>query len=112
MLRELARAGILDSARGVGGGYRISGNFKPLTLMDVIEIFEDVSAGSPEGGGESMEVGRAIGRIVAEVDEIAKAMFGSITVDTMLKLIERERRARGPDIRAGPGTAPTGPSRG
>jgi hypothetical protein len=27
-----------------------------------------------------------------EVDEIAKATFRSITVDTMLKLIERQRR--------------------
>jgi hypothetical protein len=30
---------------------------------------------------------------MAEVDEIAKATFRSITVDTMLKLIERQRRA-------------------
>ena len=32
---------------------------------------------------------------MAEVDEIAKATFRSITVDTMLKLIERQRRAAG-----------------
>ena len=41
VLRELGRAGIVESARGVGGGYRFSGNAKRLTLMDVIEIFED-----------------------------------------------------------------------
>ena len=93
VLRELARAGILDSARGVGGGYRMSGNVKRLTLMDVIEIFEDMSARSPEAGDESTEVGRAIGQILTEVDEIAKATFRSITVETMLKLIERERHA-------------------
>ena len=30
---------------------------------------------------------------MTEIDEIAKATFRSITVDTMLKLIERQRRA-------------------
>ena len=30
---------------------------------------------------------------MAEVDEIAKPTFRSITVDTMLKLIERQRKA-------------------
>jgi hypothetical protein len=29
---------------------------------------------------------------MAEIDEIARATFRSITVDTMLKLIERQRR--------------------
>jgi hypothetical protein len=41
----------------------------------------------------SSEVGRAPGAVMAEVDEIAKAAFRSITVDTMLKLIERRRGA-------------------
>ena len=43
VLRELGRAGLVESARGVGGGYRFSGNARRLTLMDVIELFEDIS---------------------------------------------------------------------
>jgi len=93
VLRELGRAGIVESARGVGGGYRFSGNARRLTLMDVIEIFEDISARSPEEEGEPVtEVGTALGRVLSEIDEIALATFRSITIDTMLKLIDRARR--------------------
>jgi Rrf2 family protein len=91
VLRELARAGVVESARGVGGGYRFTGNAKRLTLMDVIERFEDISARSPEGSGTSTDAGRALARVLAEIDEIARATFRSITIDTMLKLIVRER---------------------
>ncbi|HKB54513.1 MAG TPA: Rrf2 family transcriptional regulator, partial [Ramlibacter sp.] len=40
VLSELARAGIVESVRGVGGGYRFAGNARRLTLMDVIRLFE------------------------------------------------------------------------
>jgi Rrf2 family protein len=95
VLRELGRAGLVESARGVGGGYRFSGNARRLTLMDVIELFEDISTrtGESDEFDSSSEVGRALGAVMAEVDEIAKATFRSISVDTMLKLIERRRRA-------------------
>ena len=95
VLRELGRAGLVESARGVGGGYRFSGNTKRLTLMDVIELFENISTrtGKSEGFDGSSDVGRALGAVTAEVDEIARATFRSITLDTMLNLIERQRRA-------------------
>ncbi len=90
VLRELARAGIVESARGVGGGYRFAGNAKRLTLMDVIALFEDIGSGSlPEG---STEVERALATVLSEIDENARATFGSITLDTMLKLIEFQGR--------------------
>src|SRR5579875_1998 len=44
VLRDLGRAGIVDAVRGVGGGYRFTGNAKRLTLMDVIRLFEEPSA--------------------------------------------------------------------
>ena len=95
VLRELGRAGLVESARGVGGGYRFSGNARRLTLMDVIDLFEDISTrtGESDEFDRSSEVGRAMGAVMEEVDEIAKATFRSITVDTMLKLIERQRRS-------------------
>ena len=93
VLRELGRAGLVDSSRGVGGGYRFSGNIRRLTLMDVIERFEDIGARSPEPGTEQTEVGLAITRVLSEIDEIAKATFRSITIDTLLKLVERARKS-------------------
>ena len=93
VLRELVRAGMIESTRGVGGGYRFSGNAKRLTLMDIIGLFEDIGdrAGRNRQPGGSTDVGRALAAVLGEIDEIAKATFRSITVGTMLKLIERQR---------------------
>jgi Rrf2 family protein len=94
VLSELARAGIVESVRGVGGGYRFAGNARRLTLMDVIQMFEELAA--PDGDrrepGERTPVGRALGAVLSEIDEIAKATFSSITLATMLRLIERQQR--------------------
>ena len=94
VLSELARAGIVESVRGVGGGYRFVANARRLTLMDVIQTFED--PGLPNGGrresGELTPVGRALGAVLSEIDEIANATFSSITIATMLGLIGRQQR--------------------
>ncbi len=95
VLRHLGRMGLVEASRGVGGGYRFKGNAKRLTLYDIIELFEDISARPAESGDKehTTDVGRAIGNVLAEVDETAKATFRSISIDTMLKLIERETKS-------------------
>jgi Rrf2 family protein len=100
VLRALGRAGLLESARGVGGGYRFTGNPKRLTLMDVIGLFEEISAPPRgarravrrEGAPAAAEVEDAVGVVLTEIDEIAKATFRTITLDTMLKLVARRRK--------------------
>jgi len=93
VLHTLARAGVVDSARGVGGGYRFAGNARRLTLMDVIELFEPVRApGHRRGPGAGVE--RAIGTVLAEIDAMAEATLRSITIATLLKLIERQHAGR------------------
>jgi Rrf2 family protein len=88
VLRELSRVGLLESVRGVGGGYRFSGNTKRLTLMDVIELFEDISGRAAKS--RSAHNGRsALASVLSEIDETAKATFRSITLDTMLMLARR-----------------------
>ena len=96
VLRDLGRAGLVEAARGVGGGYRFAGNAKRLTLMDVIAIYEDISARSEanQDPGSETDVGAALGVVLDEIDETAKASFRSITIDTMLKLVAR-RKAKG-----------------
>jgi Rrf2 family nitric oxide-sensitive transcriptional repressor len=102
VLRALGRAGLVRAARGAGGGYRFAGNARRVTLMDVIGLFEDISAPKSaqrrtgrrtrsEAGASAYEVEDAIGVVLSEIDEIAKATFRSITLDTMLKLVERRR---------------------
>jgi Rrf2 family protein len=96
VLAELARAGIVESARGVGGGYRFCANARRMTLMDVIQLFEDfalpashrrdadASAGTP--------VDRALDVVLSEIDETAHATFSSITLATMLQLVAKQQR--------------------
>jgi Rrf2 family protein len=89
VLRDLGRAGIVDSARGVGGGYRFAGNPKRLTLMDIIELFEPIEAESMSGDDPrpNTDAGRALRLVLAEIDEHALATFRSITISTMLKIV-------------------------
>jgi Rrf2 family protein len=94
VMRELGRAGLVESARGVGGGFRFSGNAKRTTLMDVISLFETISAreSGPGEPGEDTETGQALAQVLDEIDEIAWATLHSITLSTMLKLTERRRQ--------------------
>ncbi len=88
VLSELARAGIVESVRGVGGGYRFSGNVRRLTLMDVITLFEEpLQSASP--GADATPVDRALGAVLTEIDQIAAATFKSITLATMLRLAHK-----------------------
>jgi Rrf2 family protein len=89
VLSELARAGIVESVRGVGGGYRFAANPKRLTLLDVIRLFENL--GDEAGGGrtEATPVDLALSQVLEEIDQTARATFGSITVATMLMMVDR-----------------------
>jgi Rrf2 family protein len=102
VLRDLGRAGIVESARGVGGGYRFAGNPKRLTLMDVIERFEPIGADAVSGGDPrpNTDAGRALGLVLAELDEHALATFRSISIATMLKIIGQRPWAAAPGDRS------------
>ncbi len=91
VLRDLARAGLVDSMRGAGGGYQFCGNAKRITIYEVICIFEDIgnkARGRPEAGDDS-EIGRALGLVLNEIDEIAVSTLKSITLTTLLRLMHR-----------------------
>jgi Rrf2 family protein len=95
VLRTLGRAGLVEALRGAGGGYRFRGNPRRVTLLDVIQLFEEVGSGADHGrepGSRTLQ-GRALGRVLEEIDAIARATLGSITVATMGKLIQQERPA-------------------
>lgn len=90
VLRTLGRAGLVEAVRGAGGGYRFRGNVRRVTLLDVIQLFEDVASRDravDEPGAASAE-GQALRRVLDEIDDIARATLSSITLATMLKLIQ------------------------
>ena len=103
VLSELARAGIVESVRGVGGGYRFTGNVRRLTLMDVITLFEEPLQGDGIGT-DATPVDRALGAVLAEIDQIAAATFKSITLATMLQMVGKH--AQPATQRAAPAAAP------
>ncbi len=106
VLSELARAGVVESVRGVGGGYRFAANARRLTLMDVVSLFEDLGGDpSRREEGDDTPVGRALAAVLSEIDEIAKATFSTITLATMLRLIERQRAEASRGTPARPGAA-------
>ncbi len=90
VLRDLGRAGLVAAVRGVGGGYRFAGNAKRLTLMDVVRLFEDTSAGSDLSAAEArQEIAQGLYFVLHEIDDQTAATLRSISLTTMLKLIAR-----------------------
>jgi Rrf2 family protein len=98
VLAELARAGIVQSVRGVGGGYRFAANARRLTLLDVIARFEDVGSGTTERNGRT-PADRALSTVLSEIDEITKATLKSITLATLLRLTQQKAGAAEQDAR-------------
>jgi Rrf2 family nitric oxide-sensitive transcriptional repressor len=92
VMHVMGRAGLVRSVRGAGGGYKFVGNAKRTTVLDVVQLFEDASAfdqGSSKA--DATPEGRALSRILGEIDNIARATLGSVTIATMRKLVDRGR---------------------
>ena len=94
VMNVLGRAGLVKSVRGARGGYQFSGNPRRTTLLDLIELFETLGPNDPDAGGpgEGTSEGRALHQVMGEIDDIARSTLGSITIATMLKLVERQQR--------------------
>lgn len=94
VMNVLGHAGLVRSARGAGGGYQFSGNIRRTTLLDVIQLFEQFGSADDDPGrlGDGTDEGSALQQVLDEINEIARATFGSITFETMLKILERQRR--------------------
>ena len=91
VMRDLGRAGLVEAARGAGGGYRFIGNAKRTSLYDVINLFGDITgdAGEIKGAAGDTAIGQALASVLREIDEIAVATFKSISLATLLKLMDR-----------------------
>jgi Rrf2 family protein len=102
----LGRARLVRSTRGVRGGYQFSGNARRTTLLEIIELFEGFGSGGFDGrvagpSGKITDEARALAEVLREIDGIARATLGSITIATMLKITERHRRANRVPAEAG-----------
>ena len=93
VMHVLGRAHLARSIRGAGGGYRFSGNVRRTTLLDVIQLFENLGPGDDDANapGKITNEGRALREVLGEIDDITRATLGSITIATMLDLVDRRR---------------------
>ena len=85
VLPTLAAAGLVRGGRGASGGYRFTGNRRRTTLMDIVALFEPAPGQRAKEPGEHTDIGRALQRVLAEIDEIAEATLRSISLETMLR---------------------------
>lgn len=92
VLRTLVRARLVESVRGAGGGYRFCGNPKRITLLDVIELFESVSADEPDASQVEAEEKRALDSVLQEIDHITVTTLRSVSITTLLNIMEKQRR--------------------
>lgn len=82
MFATLRRAGILQSQRGVRGGYTFARPPADVTVLEVVELLEgELGADSPQAG--------------PIWDEAVEAVKGVLSGATIAELAEREARAAG-----------------
>ena len=92
VMHVLGHAGLVQSVRGAKGGYQFSGKARRTTLLDIIQLFENSKSGNGDSttGDRTIE-GRSLREILGEIDDIVRATLGSITIATMLKLVDRRQ---------------------
>ena len=91
VFQQLVRAGLAIGTRGAGGGYRLVRRPAELTVLEVIEAFEP-----PRQDGSCL-LGKAPDRdcsdqpdcrlrqLFDEVDEVARATFASVSLETLVR---------------------------
>jgi len=90
VMHVMGRAGLVRSVRGAGGGHQFVGNARRTTLLDVVKLFEDSSAVEQDTeAADATPEGQALRQILGEIDNIARATLGSVTIATMRKLVSR-----------------------
>ncbi len=90
VMHVMGRVGLVRSVRGAGGGYQFAGNARRTTLLDVAQLFEDLSSVEPDtAAADATPEGNALRQVLNEIDDIARATLGSITIATMRKLVGR-----------------------
>jgi len=90
VMHVMGRAGLVRAVRGAGGGYQFAGNPRRTTLLDIAQLFEELSSAEADSDGADMTPeDQALRQVLNEIDDIARATLGSITIATMHKLVDR-----------------------
>lgn len=91
ILQQLAKAGLVQTTRGIGGGHRMARSPRNLTLADVIEAVRGPmepssrSPGARPDGDEGVQVGPELASVFSEIDQQIVATLRSISIATIVK---------------------------
>jgi len=100
VFQQLVRAGLAEGIRGVGGGYRLARPRSHITVLDVLSVFEPslrapagqvAASAAPERspragrGNRQPSPDAPLVRLFAEVDELVRCTFASVTLDTLVR---------------------------
>jgi Rrf2 family protein len=106
VMHVMGRAGLVRSVRGAGGGYQLAGNVHRITLLDVVQLFENLSSVEQDNGAaDATPEGQALQGVLNEIDDIARATLGSITIATMRKLVDHRGVSLGRRLKRTSGSA-------
>ncbi|MCF3592795.1 Rrf2 family transcriptional regulator [Rhodobacteraceae bacterium LMO-12] len=95
VLMTLGRAGLVQSVRGVGGGYTFTGNAKRLNLDEIISLFQDTTTSCKLADpSEATDEEWVLFDVSNEINDIARSTYSSITIQTLLKQVERRQSAK------------------
>lgn len=89
VFQQLVRAGIARGSRGVGGGYRLAIPATELTVLQIMEVFEDFGrSGTCQLRDEPTdecpeEPDCRLRGLFEEVDDVLRSTFASVTLDTL-----------------------------
>lgn len=91
VLQQLARAGLVRSSRGLGGGFRLDRDPKDVTLLDVVQVFEPYrplsaqhTVGDLPSASPPSDSARRVAEVLNELDEQAYYTLKSIRVATLM----------------------------
>jgi Rrf2 family protein len=89
VFQQLVRSGIARGSRGVGGGYRLTRPATEVTVLQIMEIFEDFGrSGTCQLRDRPVddcpeEPDCRLRGLFEEVDDVLRSTFASVTLDTL-----------------------------
>ena len=89
ILLELKNAGLLESRRGVGGGYLLARRPETIRSAEIVETFEGPFVTAEPGGGTRKagrgEPSHAVSRLVAEASGAMNSVFSRWTLADLVR---------------------------
>jgi Rrf2 family protein len=96
ILRCLVTHGILRSTRGVDGGYSLARSPEQMTVLDIVEAFDNpLDPGMPDLVGMSPGVRSSILRTLHDIAHASRVALQKLTVANLLEADEMAPAARG-----------------